>query len=344
MEYSLGEIARLINVKLIGDADYVINGVGSLSTAKSKQISFFANSKYRDDLKQTGAGAVIVSYEDVELCPSNLLVCKDPYACYIKVTNLIHPIPEHQPGIHPSAVIEGSAQISESVFIGANTYIGSHVELDENVFIGHGCVVEDNCKIGSHTRLQSNVTLCHNVIIGERVMLHPGVVIGSDGFGLVPDDGQWLKIHQLGTVEIGNDVEIGANTAIDRGAMDNTRIEEGVKIDNLVQIGHNVIIGAHTAIAGSAVIAGSVIIGKRCMIGGASAIAGHNRIADDVVITGMSGVTNSINKPGKYSGSMTTMDNTSWRKNMVRLRHLDELVRKINTLEDKISKSKKTGK
>ncbi len=344
MEYSLGEIAGLINAKLIGDADYVINGVGSLSTAKSTQISFYANSKYHDDLKQTDAGAVIVSYEDLELSPSHALVCKDPYASYLKVANLIHPTPEHQPGVHPSAVIEKSARISESAFVGANTYIGSHVELDEYVYIGHGCVVEDNSKIGSHTRLQSNVTLCHEVKIGERVILHPGVVIGSDGFGLVADNGQWLKIPQLGTVEIGNDVEIGANTSIDRGAMSNTRIEDGVKIDNLVQIGHNVIIGAHTAIAGSAVIAGSVVIGKRCMIGGATAIAGHISIANDVVITGMSGVTNSINKPGKYSGSMTTMENTTWRKNMVRLRHLDELVRRINALEDKMSKSKETGK
>ncbi len=335
MEYSLGEIARLINAELIGNADDLVNGVASLSTATNQQVSFFVNSKFQSHLKNTGAGAVILSYDDVDMCPVHSLVCKEPYVAYVKVANLLNPLPEYKPGIHPSAVVDGSSSIAESACIGANTYIGPDVEIKDNVFVGHGCIIDSGCLIDDNSRLMANVTLYHKVKIGKRVVIHSGVVIGSDGFGLVNDEGRWLKIPQLGTVQLGNDVEIGANTAVDRGALDDTRIEDGVKIDNLVQIGHNVIIGENTAIAGSAVIAGSVVIGKRCMIGGASAIAGHLKIVDDVIITGLSGVTNSINKPGKYSGSMTTTENMTWRKNMVRLRHLDELARKINALEDK---------
>ncbi len=334
MEYSLGEIARLINAELIGDADFLINGVAPLSSANNSQISFFVNTKYQSELKKTEAGAVLLSYDDVDICPVHCLICKDPYVGYIKVVNLLNPPVDVKPGIHPSAVIDQSAIVAESASIGANTYIGPEVEIKDNVSIGHGCVIEAGCVIGDGSRLMANVTLNHQVKIGKHVILHPGVIIGADGFGLVNDKGRWLKIPQLGAVHIGNDVEIGANSAVDRGALDDTRIEDGVKIDNLVQIGHNVIIGEHTAIAGSAVIAGSVVIGKRCMIGGATAIAGHLKITDDVVITGLSGVTNSINKPGKYSGSMTTTENMTWRKNMVRLRHLDELVRRINALED----------
>ncbi|NNE39239.1 MAG: UDP-3-O-(3-hydroxymyristoyl)glucosamine N-acyltransferase [Gammaproteobacteria bacterium] len=343
MEYSLGEIARLINAELIGDADLLINGIAPLSSATTHQISFFVNSKYRSHLKQTDAGAVLLSYADVNICPVHSLVCKQPYVGYVKVANLLNPSPELKPGIHPSAVIEESATIAESVSIGANTYVGSDVVIKDNVSIGHGCIIERDCIIDEDSRLMANVTLNHMVRIGKRVVLHSGVVIGSDGFGLVNDEGQWLKIPQLGTVNIGNDVEIGANTAVDRGALDDTRIEDGVKIDNLVQIGHNVIIGENSAIAGCAVIAGSVVIGKRCMIGGATAIAGHVSIVDDVIITGLSGVTNSISSPGKYSGSMTTTENLTWRKNMVRLRHLDELVRRVNVMEDKI-KTEKTRK
>jgi UDP-3-O-[3-hydroxymyristoyl] glucosamine N-acyltransferase len=344
MDYSLGEIARLIDAELIGDASHLINGIAPLSTASSGQLSFFVNSKYGKDLKNTGAGAVLLSYSDVDLCPVHSLICKDPYVSYVKVANILNPQPDIRPGIHPSAEIDKTARVSESAYIGANTYIGPEVNINDRVYVGHGCVIEEGCEIDDDSRLIANITLCHRVSIGKRVQLHPGVVIGSDGFGLVNDDGKWMKIPQLGTVEIGDDVEIGANTAVDRGALENTRIGDGVKIDNLVQIGHNVIIGEHTAIAGSAVIAGSVVIGKRCMVGGASAIAGHLNIADDVVITGLSGVTNSINTAGKFSGSMTTTDNMTWRKNMVRLRHLDELVRRINTLEDKLQRIEKTGK
>ena len=341
MDFTLGEIAEVIQASLIGDPGYRISGVGSLKNANSHQLSFLANPRYTTFLKTTKAAAVIISDENADTCPVHSLVCKDPYLAYVKAVRFMNPPPDFQPGIHPTAVIEKSANVHENVCIGANTYIGNNVEIKDGVQIGPGCVVGDNVIICKASRLVANVTACHGVYIGARVLLHPGTVIGSDGFGLAKDEGKWLKIPQLGSVEIMDDVEIGANSAVDRGAVDNTRIEEGVKIDNQVQIGHNVVIGAHTAIAGCAAVAGSVTIGKRCMIGGGTCIAGHNTIADDVIITGLSGVSNSIKQAGVYSGGMTTTENKKWRRNIARFRHLDELVMRIKALEDRLSKNKR---
>ena len=340
MQASLGEIAEVINAELIGDSDCKISGVGTLKNATPEQISFLSNPRYSSYLKKTKAAAVVVTNSEVENCPGHSLVADDPYLAFVKAVRYLNPESDFDQGIHPSAVIEQSATLSPTTYIGANTYIGNSVVINENVYIGPGCVVEDRAELGKFSKLFANVSIGHDVIIGERVLIHPGVVIGSDGFGLANDSGKWLKIPQLGSVEIMDDVEIGTNTAIDRGSIENTIIEEGVKIDNLVQIGHNAVVGAHTVIAGCAALAGSVTIGKRCMIGGATAIAGHNTIADDVVITGLSGVTNSIREAGTYSGSMTTTDNKIWRKNMVRLKHLDELVRRINDIEDRLVKIK----
>lgn len=337
MDFSLEDIAAAIKAELIGDPTHRVTGVGTLSSATYNQLSFLANPRYTANLRKTGAGAVILSRDKVDLCPTHSLVCKDPYLAYTLAVNLLNPVPEFRPGVHPSAVIEATARVNPACAVGANTYIGHNVEIRSGVQIGPGCVIEDNVIIHEGSRFVANVTICHGVSIGKRVLLHPGVVIGSDGFGLANDAGKWLKIPQLGSVEIMDDVEIGSNSAIDRGALDNTRLEEGVKLDNLVQVGHNSIIGAHTAIAGCAAIAGSVTIGKRCMIGGGSCITGHISIADDVVITGLSGVTNSIKQAGTYSGAMTTTDNLRWRKNMARFRHLDEIVRRINTLEERLS-------
>jgi UDP-3-O-[3-hydroxymyristoyl] glucosamine N-acyltransferase len=340
MDFSLGEIARVINAKLIGDPECRVSGVGSLQNATSAQLSFLSNPRYISSLKSTKAIAVIIAQNYFDHCTTNSLVCDDPYLAYVKAARYLNPKPDFTSGIHPTAVLEKSADVHINVFIGANTYIGHNVIINENVQIGPGCVIEDNVIIGNASKLVANVTICHDVYIGSRVILHPGVVIGSDGFGFANDAGRWLKSPQLGSVEIKDDVEIGANSAIDRGTLDNTRVDEGVKIDNLVQIGHNAQIGAHTAIAGCAAVAGSVTIGKRCMIGGGTCIAGHNSLADDVVITGLSGVTNSIKQAGVYSGSMITSGNKIWRKNMVRLRHLDEIVRRLFDLEAKISKIK----
>jgi UDP-3-O-[3-hydroxymyristoyl] glucosamine N-acyltransferase len=278
--------------------------------------------------------------EDVVHCPVHALVVKDPYLAFVKALRYLNPEPVNQAGIDSTAVISPSATLHSGVSVGAHAVIGAGVVIEENVHIGAGCVIEQNVRIGKNSRLVANITVCRNVRIGASVLIHPGVVIGADGFGIANEAGRWLKIPQTGSVIIGDDVEIGANTTIDRGAIEDTVIGEGVKIDNQVQVGHNCIIGAHTAIAGCAALAGSVTIGKRCMIGGATAIAGHIEIADDVIITGLSGVTNSIKQAGMYSGAMTTTDNLTWRKNMARIRNLDDLARRVIALEDVIAKDK----
>ncbi len=336
MAYRLEEIAEVIEADLVGDPDYEISGVATLQNAGAGQLSFLANRRYSRHLKSTRAGAVVLSRDDVDSCPVFSLVATDPYLAFARAVRYLHPDAAVIPGIHHSAVVSDSASVHPGACVGANVCIGDAVIIEEGVYIGPGCIIGNHAVIGKHNRLTGNVSICHGVRTGERVLIHPGVVIGADGFGIAKDAGKWLKVPQLGGVVISDDVEIGANTTIDRGALTDTVIEEGVKIDNQVQIGHNCVIGAYTAIAGCAVIAGSVRIGKRCMIGGATAITGHIEITDDVVITGLSGVTNSIKEPGVYSGAMTTTDNRTWRKNMVRLRHLDELARRVQALEEKL--------
>ncbi|MGH8247736.1 MAG: UDP-3-O-(3-hydroxymyristoyl)glucosamine N-acyltransferase, partial [Gammaproteobacteria bacterium] len=240
--------------------------------------------------------------------------------------------------------VDAAASVSHNAYVGPVAVVGAGSRIGDKAYIGAGCVIGEDVSIGRHTRLIGNVTLCRGVQLGERILIHPGAVIGADGFGLANDSGRWLKIPQLGTVVIGDDVEIGANSAIDRGALENTVIEEGVKIDNLVQIGHNTCIGAHTAIAGSAVIAGSVRIGKRCMIGGAAVISGHLEIADDVTLTGMSAVPNSIREAGVYSSGMPITDNRTWRRNVARIKHLDELAKRVRELESDLASLRKDAK
>lgn len=338
MSITLGEIAEVIGAELHGDADCNITGVATLKNASDGDISFLANRRYGRYLPSTRASAVILSAIDKANCPVNALVIENPYLAYVKVVRYLHPEKPAEAGIHRRAVISSSATIAATATIGANACIDRDVHIEDGVYVGPGCVIGSNVVIGCSSRLVANVTLCHGVRIGKYTLLHPGVVIGADGFGIANDNGLWLKIPQIGSVHVGDNVEIGANTTIDRGALDNTVIEEGVKIDNQVQIGHNTRIGAHTAIAGGAMIAGSVTIGKRCMIAGATAITGHIEITDDVVITGMSGVSNSIKKPGTYSSGISIMDNKIWRKNVVRFKHLDELARRLEHLESLINK------
>lgn len=333
MAQTLGEIAEVIRAELHGDPACMITGVATLSGAGAGQLTFLANRRYARLLESTRASAVIVSSDDLAHCPVAALVAADPYVAYIKAVRFLHPDPGFAPGIDARAVVSASAHVAPSAYVGAFVVIGERSRLAEGVYVGPGCVVADDVDIGRNSKLTANVTLCRGVKIGERVILHPGSVIGADGFGLANEDGKWLKIPQLGSVVLHDDVEVGANTTIDRGALEDTVIEEGVKIDNLVQIGHNTHVGAHTAIAGCAVIAGSVRIGKRCMIGGATAITGHIEIADDVIITGMSGVPNSIKQAGTYSAGLPILDNNSWRRNMARMKHLDELARKVQRLE-----------
>ena len=342
MPRTLGEIAEVIDADLNGDPGCMISGFGTLSNAGSGELSFLANRRYCRFLKDTRAAAVILGAEDRAQCPVPTLVAADPYLAYVKAVRFLNPDPTFQPGIAPGAVVADGVKIPDSAFVGSNAVVGEGCRVGERVYIGPGSVIGRDCSIGEDSRLLAAVTLCERVCIGSRVLLHPGSIIGADGFGLANDGGRWLKIPQTGTVRVGDDVEIGANSTVDRGALDDTRIDEGVKIDNLVQIGHNVVIGAHTAIAGGTVIAGSVTIGKRCMIGGASALSGHIEIADDVVITGMSGVPNSIKSAGVYSGGIPLTDNRTWRRNATRFKHLDELARRITALEREINELKKS--
>ncbi len=333
MTATLGEIAATIDAELRGDPAYRITNVASLHNASPGDLAFYANKRYKGDLEATRAGAVMLAEADAAACPTASLITDNPYLAYAKAARFLNPAPKFAPGIHPTAVIEAGADIAAGVFIGANTVIGRNAVVGARTYIGPACIVEADVKIGSHCHIHSRVSLMERVEIGKRVLIHPGAVVGADGYGIANDSGRWLKIPQLGNVIIGDDVEIGANTTIDRGAIENTVIEAGVKIDNQVQIGHNVRVGEHTAIAGAAVVAGSVTIGRRCMIGGASAITGHIEIADDVVLTGMSGVSNSIRQAGVYSSGVPVTDNVTWRRNMVRFRRLDKLARRVFALE-----------
>lgn len=338
MPFKLQDLASTIGAELSGDPDCEIRGVATLQNASEGELSFFSNRRYFQHLKVTRASAVILSPDDVNDCPVNSLVCVNPYIAYAKAANMIHPQEQPPGGRHQSAVIDESTVIPSTAFIGANSYIGKDVTIGDGVYIGPGCVLQDNVSVAEKCHLTANITLCRGVTVGSHALFHPGVVIGADGFGIANENGQWLKVPQLGSVRIGEHVELGANTTIDRGALEDTIIEDGVKIDNQVQIGHNVVIGENTAIAGCCGIAGSTRVGKRCMIGGMSAINGHIEICDDVIITGMSGVANSIKKPGMYSSAISITETKLWRKNMVRFKHLDEIARKVTKIENLVKK------
>jgi len=335
--YTLGEIAEITGAELDGDPSCKISRVSSLQTVKAGEITFLANKRYTRYLKNTSAEAVILTAEDKHRCPVQTLVCDDPYLAFARTLRYMQPCSGFTSGIHPAACLREECSIEPSAHIAANAVIEAGARISAKVFIGPGCVIGKDVIVGKNTRLVANVTLCDGVQIGKNGLFHPGVVIGADGFGIVNDHGNWLKIPQTGLVLIADDVEIGANTTIDRGALADTVIEEGVKIDNQVQIGHGVKIGAHTAIAGCVAVAGSVVIGKHCMIGGQSAISGHIEIADDVIITGMSGVSNSINKAGIYSSGIPVTKNVLWRKNIARFRNLDSITRRLFQLERRVA-------
>ncbi len=329
MPSTLEELAKLSGTKLVGKSDCKINAVNTLKSANEGEISFLSNRHYTSFLKNTRASAVILTENDLANCPTNALITDNPYLAYAKIA--IHLYPDNnRKSLRQDNIVTGeNCKIDSSVSISANVTIGNNVTVGSNTYIGPGCVIEDNVTVGNNCLLIANITLCHDIKLGDEIILHPGVVIGSDGFGLAQENKQWLKIPQIGSVIVSDKVEIGANSTIDRGAIEDTIIETGVKIDNQVQIGHNVIVGEHTAIAGCTGIAGSTIVGKRCMIGGAVGISGHIEIVDDVVITAMSGVSNSIKSPGVYSAGIPVTENKIWRRNIVRFRQLDELIKKI---------------
>nr|VFK42681.1 MAG: UDP-3-O-[3-hydroxymyristoyl] glucosamine N-acyltransferase [Candidatus Kentron sp. TC] len=334
MSILLGKLADALKAELHGDGSCLIDRVATLQSAGPGSISFLANHRYRSYLTQTHASAVILSPEDWPECPVFSLVLENPYLAYAKVASLLNPLSAQPRGIHATAWVSDKAEVHETAWIGAQAVVEDDASIGARAYVGAGCVINSQASIGDDSQLVANVTLCRNAIIGKQALIHPGVVIGGDGFGIANDSGIWVKVPQLGTVRIGDNVEIGSNTTIDRGALEDTILENGVKIDNQVQIGHNVYIGAHTAIAGCVAIAGSVHIGKRCVIGGATAIAGHLKITDDVYLTGASQVTKSISESGIYSSWIPVQKSLTWRRNVARLHQLDEITRRIKVLEN----------
>jgi len=317
---TLGQIATRLGGRVAGDEGTLVSQVGSLEHATPEQITFFADPKLKAKLAATRAAAVIVAAEGEGLTPLPRIVCDKPYVYFARVSQLFNPATRQGPGVHPSAVIAPG------------------VRLGARVSIGPGCVVGEGVQIGDDTCLYPRVVIYPGCSLGARVVVHSGVVIGADGFGLANDAGRWLKIPQIGGVRIGDDVEIGANCTIDRGAMQDTVIEEGVKLDNLIQIGHNVRIGAHTAIAACTGIAGSTDIGRNCMIGGAAMIGGHLKIVDGVEISGGTAVPSSILKAGAYTALFPIEEKAAWARTAVLVRRLSELVERVKALEGKADK------
>ncbi|AFJ01884.1 UDP-3-O-(3-hydroxymyristoyl) glucosamine N-acyltransferase [Methylophaga frappieri] len=337
MKWTLKSLAQALEAELVGDPDCEIDRVATLHNAGSGSLSFLANSKYRKYLKSTGASAVLLTNKDAADFSGNALVVTEPYVAYARAAKLLYPAQAVTPGQHPSAVVENSAVIDETAYIGPQAYIGDGVRIAAGVYIGPGCVIGHDVQIGQHTRLVARVTLCERVAVGSRVTIHPGVVIGADGFGIALDSDHWIKVPQVGSVHIGDDVDIGANTTIDRGAIDDTIIHDGVKLDNQIQIGHNVIIGEHTVIAGCVGISGSTQIGRYCAIGGGTGIAGHIEIVDNVQLTGMSMVTKSISEAGSYSSGIPVEPTREWHKNVIRYRQMEKLFKQVKTLTEKQS-------
>jgi UDP-3-O-[3-hydroxymyristoyl] glucosamine N-acyltransferase len=339
IEFSLNDIAAHLGGELIGNPATVVTRVGPLEGATPSTISFLSNPKYQSQLAASQAACVLVapSMRDVAVARGAAIVLADPYLGFARLTQLWakRTRPAAAAGVHPSAVVDPMATIGEGVSVGPLAVVEAGATLGEGAIIGSHCLIGANASVGADTRLSSHVTLGFGCHIGARGIVHSGVVIGADGFGFAPVDGRWEKIEQLGNVRIGDDVEIGANTCIDRGALDDTVIEDGVKLDNLIQIGHNVRIGEHSAMAGCVGVAGSATIGKHCQVGGGAVILGHLTLADHVIISAASVVMRSILKPGQYSGVFPIDDNAAWEKNAATLRQLHGLRERLRALEKK---------
>ncbi len=335
--FTLESLAAKIDATVVGDSDYKVRGLATLQDAGPEQLSFLANPSYQRYLTDTRAGAVILTPNMAEGFAGNCLLSAQPYLAYAKLTALF--VPERpKAGVHASAVVAESAQFDTTVSIGPNVVIEDHVVIgsgsiiEAGSFVGHGSVLGKNC------RLFPNVTVYSDVVAGDNVTLHPGCVIGGDGFGFAPGSGGWQKIHQLGGVRLGSNVEVGASTTIDRGALGDTVIADGVIIDNLVQIAHNVHVGENTAIAGCAGIAGSTKVGKHCTIAGGAGLAGHLDIADNVHITGMALISKSIREPGSYSSGTHMMETSAWRKSAVRFTQLEAMNARVKKLEKQLER------
>ena len=325
--FAASELAQRFGLELRGE-DRAVHGVGTLSSATAEQLSFLANPRYRGQLGDTAAGVVVLHADEADARTGTALLARDPYVAFAKIAALFERKPVRTAGIHPTAVVDASAQVDPAAHVGPHVSIGARSRIDAGASIGPGCVIGDDCEIGEGCELVARVTLVTRVRLGRRVLVHPGAVLGADGFGIAMDRGHWIKVPQLGGVLVGDDCEIGANTTIDRGALGDTVLEEDVRLDNQIQVGHNVRIGAHTAMAGCSAVAGSASIGRHCLVGGGAGILGHLEVCDRVVITAMSLVTHSIREPGEYSSGTPLMDNRSWRKSAARFKQLDDIARR----------------
>jgi UDP-3-O-[3-hydroxymyristoyl] glucosamine N-acyltransferase len=328
MSATLAELAIRFDCELKGDGDIVVDTVGTLASAGGTAIAFLANPLYRSQLQHTRAAAVIIGPRWADDCPVAALVCDNPYAAYARIARLLCPRQPRPAGVHASAVVADGVLLADNVYVGPHATIGPGTQIGADVSIDAGAVVGANVEIGTATRLEPRVVVMDDTIIGARCVLRAGAVVGSDGFGFARENFEWHAVPQLGRVVIGDDVDIGANTTIDRGTIEDTVIGAGVKLDNLIQVGHNVHIGEHTAMAALVGIAGSARIGARCMIGGAVVVVGHISICDDVMVTFHSSVLRSISEPGTYSSGIDADVASRWRRNAARLRRLDESQRR----------------
>jgi UDP-3-O-[3-hydroxymyristoyl] glucosamine N-acyltransferase len=333
MTMTLGELAVRFGCELRGDPAATVETVASLSQADARAVTFLANPKYVEQLESTRAGAVILDARSAARSPVAALVAANPHATFARVAALLHPDPPLKPGVHATAVVAPGARIDPSAEIAAHACIAEGARIGARCFVGPGSVVGRHAVVGDDTRLVARAFVGHAVKLGMRCIVQPGAVIGADGFGFAPEKGAWVKVPQLGSVAVGDDVEIGANTCIDRGAIEDTVVEDGVKLDNLIMIAHNCRIGAHTAIAACVGIAGSATLGKRCIVGGQVGITGHVTLCDDVVVLGRSFISHSISKPGVYSSALPSEEVGVWRRIVGRIKRLDSMARRMRVLE-----------
>jgi len=341
--YTLGDLAERLGAELHGDPSLQVSGLATLQDAGPEQLSFLANAQYRKFLGTTRAGGVLLTPNDAEGYSGAALVVANPYLAYARLSHLFERRPFTPVGVHPSAIVDPSAEVDPTARIGAQVVIEAGAWIGPDVEIGSQTVVGARSRVGAGGRLAARVTLCHDVTIGKRVVIQPGAVIGGEGFGFANERGSWEKIAQLGGVRIGDDVEIGANTTIDRGAISDTVIGNGVKLDNQIMIAHNVQIGDNTAMAGCSGISGSTKIGRNCMIAGGAGLVGHIEVCDNVFITGMTMVTRSITEPGSYSSGTAMQPAAEWRKSAARIRHLDDMARRLQQVEKRLASVTPSG-
>lgn len=333
MPISLGELATVFGCELIGDPNATVSEVASLTNASPESLTFLSSAAFTSQLPSTKAAAVVLRAVDADACPVSALICDNPYAMYARMAALVCPAPTFEPGVHATASVAESARVADSAHIAASAVIGDRTSIGEHTVVGPGTVIGPDCTVGDNCRFIANVSIVRDVRIGARGIFHPGVVIGSDGFGNAMTPEGWVKVPQVGGVRIGDDVEIGANTTVDCGAIGDTVLENGVRIDNLCMIAHNVHVGEHTAMAALTGIAGSTTIGKRCMFAGASGAVGHINICDDVVVAAKTFLSKDVTEAGTYAASFPADNARSWAKQLARFRRLGVLIERVKKLE-----------